>query len=116
MIEKTASALGVGFEEGKDLLNKFRNNQLDQSASEAIKTALEEAVAEITDKIRAALFVIDRDNLIPGNVFVIIAENFSELEKALAGAQWLDGLPIDRNISIRVEPEAIHRAVLNYIN
>ena len=116
MIEKTASALGVGFEEGKDLLNKFRNNQLDQSASEAIKTALEEAVAEITDKIRAALFVIDRDNLIPGNVFVIIAENFSELEKALAGAQWLDGLPIDRNISIRVEPEAIHRAGLNYIN
>ena len=116
MIEKTASALGVGFEEGKDLLNKFRNNQLDQSASEAIKTALEEAVAEITDKIRAALFVVDRNNLIPGNVFVIIAENFPELEKALSGAQWLDGLPIDRNASVRVEPEAVHKSVLDYIS
>ena len=103
MIEKTASAFGVGFEEGKDLLSKFRNGQLDQSASEAIKTVLEEAVADITDKIRAALFVIDRDNLIPGNVFVIIAENFPELEKTLSGTQWLDGLPIDRNISVKIE-------------
>ena len=103
MIKKTASAFGVGFEEGKDLLNKFRNNQIDQSASEAIKTVLEEAAADITDKIRAALFVIDRDNLIPGNVFVIIAENFPELEKTLAGTQWLDGLPIDRNMSIKIE-------------
>ena len=103
MIEKTASAFGVGFEEGKDLLSKFRNGQLDQSASEAIKTVLEEAVADITDKIRAALFVIDRDNLIPGNVFVIIAENFPELEKTLSGTQWLDGLPIDRNVSVKIE-------------
>ena len=116
MAEKTASAFGVGFEEGKDLLDKLRNNRIDQSASEAIKMALEEAVAEITDKIRATFFVIDRDNLIPGNVFVVIDENFPELEKALSGAQWLDGLPIDRNISIRVEPDAIPRAVLNYIN
>src|SRR3989338_3702036 len=116
MVEKTASAFGVGFEEGKDLLDKLRNNRIDQSASEAIKTALEKAAAEITDKIRATFFVIDRDNLIPGNVFVVIDENFPELEKALSGAQWLDGLPIDRNISIRVEPDAIPRAVLNYIN
>ena len=116
MTEKTASAFGVGFEEGKDLLNKFRNNQIDQSASEAIKTALEEAAAEITDKVRAALSVIDKENLIPGNVFVVINENFPELGKTLSGAQWLDGLPIDRNASVRIEPDAIHRAVLNYIN
>ena len=116
MIEKTASALGVGFEEGKDLLDKLRNNRIDQSASEAIKTALEEAAAEITDKVRAVLFVIDRDNLIPGNVFVVIDENFPELEKALSGAQWLDGLPIDRNISIRVELDAVHKSVLDYIS
>jgi len=116
MVEKTASAFGVGFEEGKDLLDKLRNNRIDQSASEAIKTALEKAAAEITDKIRAALFMIDRDNLIPGNVFVVMAENFPELEKALSGAQWLDGLPIDRNISIRVELDAVHKSVLDYIS
>ena len=116
MIEKTASVFGVGIEEGNDLLNKFRNSQVDQSVSETIKTAFEEATAEIMDKIRTALFVIDRDNLIPGNVFVIISENFPELEKVLSGAQWLDGLPIDRNVSIRVEPEAVHKSVLDYIS
>jgi len=38
------------------------------------------------------------------------------LEKALSGAQWLDGLPIDRNISIRVELDAVHKSVLDYIS
>lgn len=101
--EKVARTLNVGSEEGKSIVGKFRNNELNQGVVETVKAAFKEAEAEMTNKIRAALLTIDKENLLPGNVFAVIAGDWPELEKTLSDVRWLAGLPIDRNASVHIE-------------
>lgn len=105
--EQVAQRFGVGLEEGKNIADNLRNNELGQQT-------IRQGVLEISEKIYNAFAGADKTNLLPGAVYIFAPEQIPELKAALADAKWLAGLPMERNAVVNAEIK-ITDAILHYL-
>lgn len=99
---KISEAFGVGREEAKNLRRLFASGSMDVSVIDRIRSLAVSAAEELLYKTKLSLGLIDKESLLPSDVFVSFFGNaFLQAEQVfLKGNNWFSDLPIDQNANV----------------
>lgn len=102
-----ARAFSVGVQEAKEIVRAYRKHELNEGTRVLVEQAANAAAKNVADATKETIKGIDSANIIPGNIHVVCARPAPELTAQLLAGEWLKDLPLERNASIGMFPEAL---------
>ena len=112
---KISETFKVGREEAKNLRKLFTSGSMDVSVIDQIRSLAVSAAEELLYKTKLSLGLIDKDNLLPSDIFIsFFGDAFLQAEQVfLKSNNWFSDLPIAQNANVHfLSPKDIQENII----